>query len=125
MDITNDRTMLRRARIMIPSQYHLDIQDLCKINKESSGKDGMGDLAERIIHPSYKELKNKFPKNEHDYWEWKPMSEMHLHYAALDRHMSDELYHRIIDMKTGLLRGIYQEELCPRCKAATNAERLK
>ena len=84
----------------------------------------MGDLAARIIHPSYEELKNKFPKDAHNYWEWKPMSDMHLHYAALDGHMSYELYRRIIDMKIGLLRGIYQEEFCPRWKAA-NADREK
>ena len=123
MDTNNDKTMLLRARIKIPDECHVDIQDLYMI-KDPPQKDGMGDLAERIIHPSYKELKNKFDKAEHDYWEWKPMTEMRLHYVALDGYMSYELYRRIIDMKIGLLRGIYQEEFCPRCKAA-NADREK
>ena len=123
MDTNNDKTTLLRARIKIPDECHVDIQDLYRI-KDLPQKDGMGDLAEMIIHPSYKELKNKFDKAEHDYWEWKPMTEMRLHYAALDGYMSYELYRRIIDMKAGILRGNYQEELCPRCKAA-NAERLK
>jgi hypothetical protein len=52
----------------------------------------MADLAAAIIDPSYKNMKKSFPKEKHQYWEWKPLSPLHLEYAAKDGYVSYELY---------------------------------
>jgi hypothetical protein len=56
--------------------YHVDIQDIFK------SRVGMADLAEAIIDGSYKNMKMKFSSDKHDLWEIKPLSKMHLEYAA-------------------------------------------
>ena len=89
VDITNDTIMLSRALIKIPEGHHIDIQNLYKI-KSYPAKDGMGDLAAEIIDKSYEKLK-KLKRLDHDYWEWKPMSQVRLEYAARDAYMAYEL----------------------------------
>lgn len=110
--------MLRRALITIPDQYHVDIQDMFRI-KGGRDRDGMGDLAKTIIDSSYEEIKGKFPKDNHNYWEWKPLDPANLKYAAIDGYVSYELYRRILDMKKGL-RVRLDAEPCHRCRASSS-----
>ena len=77
----------------------------------------MADLAEAIINPSYNTMKTSFPKEKHDYWEWKLLSPLHLEYAAKDGYVIYELYRKILTLKDRL-RPTWQEMLCPRCKNA-------
>ena len=72
----------------------------------------MADLAEAIIDPSYKTMKTSFPNNKHDYLEWKPLSPVHLEYAAKDGYVSYELYRRILIIKHGLRHLLEPSQLC-------------
>ena len=101
VDTRNDKTMLARACIRIPDEHHVDIQRLFCI-KGGGERDSMADLAAAIIDPSYKNMKKSFPKEKHQFWEWKPLSPIHLEYAAKDGYVSYELYHRILIIKNGL-----------------------
>ena len=122
VDITNDTIMLSRALIKIPEGHHIDIQNLYKI-KSYPAKDGMGDLAAEIIDKSYEKLK-KLKRLDHDYWEWKPMSQVRLEYAARDAYMAYELYSKLITMKDGMVKaGFFARELCPGCKLAQEKKR--
>ncbi|XP_073358284.1 uncharacterized protein [Aegilops tauschii subsp. strangulata] len=76
-DTRNDKTMLARACIKIPDEHHVDIQRLFCI-KGGGERDSMADLAAAIIDPSYKNMKKSFPKEKHLFWEWKPLSPIHL-----------------------------------------------
>jgi hypothetical protein len=99
VDIRHDRTVLARASIVIPPCHHIDIQDLYQTGKTLSngliGRDGMALMASEIIDSSYAHMKGKLTNTDHFYWEWKPLPEINLHYAAVDGYVSYELYSRI------------------------------
>ncbi|XP_071683488.1 uncharacterized protein [Lolium perenne] len=80
VDTRNDKVMLSRPKIYIPELYNIDIQDIFK------SRVGMADLKEAIIDGSYKNMKTKFSSDKDDLWETKPLSPMHLEYAAKDVH---------------------------------------
>jgi hypothetical protein len=109
--------MLLRESISIPAEYHVDLQDVFKI-EERGVRAGMGYLAAAIIDPSYKEMKNECTSDMHHNWH-KPLSPKHLEYAAKDGYVSYEMYNRILTMKEGLGLGVptLNDRLCPRCKS--------
>ena len=106
--------MLARAWIKIPDEHHVDIQRLFCI-KGGGERDSMADLAAAIIDPSYKNMKKSFPKEKHQFWEWKPLSPIHLEYAAKDGYVSYELYRRILIIKNGL-RHLHQQPMKERLR---------
>ena len=115
VDIRIDKIMLGRAWISIPYEHHVDIQKQFRI-KGGGERDSMADLAAAIIDPLYKNMKKSFPKEKHQYWEWKPLSPLHLEYAAKVGYVSYELYHRILIIKDGLrhlLQTPVRERICP------------
>ena len=114
VDTRNDKTMLARAWIKIPDERHVDIQRLFCI-KGGGERDSMADLAAAIIDPSYKNMKKSFPKEKHQFWEWKPLSPIHLEYAAKDGYVSYELYRRILIIKNGL-RHLHQQPMKERLR---------
>ena len=66
----------------------------------------MASLATTLIDPSYALMKNDFKgatdrdrRIGHDYWEYKPLSQMNLRYAAIDGWVSYELYHKLMVMQ--------------------------
>ena len=72
VDIRQDRIMLGHVNIIIPEQFHIDIQDLFKSEDRFEytppyDKDGMGSLAATIIDRARGKLKNDFPCNGHHY----------------------------------------------------------
>ena len=117
VDTRGDNILLAHAWIRIPNKHHVDIQKQFYI-KGGGERDSMGDLAVAIIDPPNKNMKKSFPRDKHQYWEWKPLSPLHLEYAAKDRYVSYELYRRILIIKDGLrhlLQPPLREQLCP-CK---------
>ncbi|KAM0850176.1 hypothetical protein ACQ4PT_053252 [Festuca glaucescens] len=101
VDTSGDKRVLGLAGIKILDEYHVDIQDVFKIDSGYDIRDAMGKLVEVIINESYMTMKDKFPKDRHNYWEWKPLEKINLHYAAIDGYVSYELYRRIKDLKHG------------------------
>ena len=81
----------------------------------------MADLAAAIIDPSYKNMKKSFPKEKHQFWEWKPLSPIHLEYAAKDGYVSYELYSRILIIKNGL-RHLHQQPMKERLRPCKNKD---
>ena len=77
---------------------------------------GMDTLAGNVIDSSYLEMKSGFPSDLHNYWEWKPMDQASLNYAAVDGYVSYELYRRIRDMKNSL-GPTWLEMIRPWCKS--------
>ena len=117
--------MLARANIIIPEEFHVDIQDLFKSEEKFDytppyDRDGMGFLATSIIDIACGKLKNDFPLNGHQFWEKKPLSALHIEYAARDGYYSYDLYRRILIVKDGLSRGARKAEIVA-AKAAAAA----
>ena len=108
MDTRGDKTVLHNDWILILDEHHVHIQREFRI-KGGGKRDSMADLAEAIIDPSYNTMKTSYPKEKHDYWEWKPLSPLHLEYAAKDGYVSYELYHRILIIKHGLRHLSYHQ----------------
>ncbi|XP_071685323.1 uncharacterized protein [Lolium perenne] len=57
---------------------------------------GMATMASELIHPKYAGMKEKFVTDYdkfegHNYWEWKPLSDMNLEYASIDGYVAYEL----------------------------------
>ncbi|KAK1663127.1 hypothetical protein QYE76_016025 [Lolium multiflorum] len=93
VDIRNDRIAMQRSwNIEIPIQYHIDLQDLFKLERDRTG---MADMAAGLIDMSYKGMKKEFPSVQHKFWEKNPLDEINLEYAARDGFVAYELY-RII-----------------------------
>ena len=104
VDISKDTTILKDEWLPIPHPYHLDLQKIYKI--EGRKKAGMATLAATLIDQSYALMKDDFKGAEdrdrrigHDFWEYKPLSEMNLRYAAIDGWVSYELYHKLMVMQ--------------------------
>ena len=118
--------MLARANIIIPEEFHVDIQDLFKSEEKFDytppyDRDGMGFLATSIIDIACGKLKNDFPLNGHQFWEKKPLSALHIEYAARDGYYSYDLYRRILIVKDGLSRGARKAEIVAAEAAAAAA----
>jgi len=110
VDKTQDFYKLDYEGIKIPAENWIDLQSLVKI-KGGRNKDGMADLASRIIDKSYGEMKKEFPSERHDYWEEEPLSDLNLEYAAKDAYVSYQLYVQIWFFLRYLV-------FCPGCKKA-------
>ena len=87
MDITKDIIVLSRVGFYIRAEYYVDIQLVYKIKGEDE-RDWMGDLATDLIDNSYSDMKKKFPLNQHNFWERKPLHEINLNYAAIDGYLT-------------------------------------
>ena len=75
-------------------EKHVDIQDMFRI--DGNPRTGMAAMAAKLIHPKYASMKEKFvtdyeKRQGHDYWEYKPLADMNLEYAATDGYVTYEL----------------------------------
>ena len=102
MDTRGDNIKLNCAGIHIPEGYHIDIQDLFK-TPGGQGRDGMGDMASKIIDSEYVDMKDRFPSEGHKRWEFMPLPKVNQNYAAIDGYLSFELYRRIKTINDGQL----------------------
>ena len=128
IDTRGDKRVLAAADIFIPDQYHVDIQELIKLDSRPNFRDGMGKLAKAIIDESYGDMKKKkFPSDRHHFWEEMPLAQINLYYAAVDRCVSYELLRRIIDTNNVRchLRASPRSVVCPSCKANVESTRRK
>ena len=77
----------------------------------------MAAMASKLIHPKYAGMKEKFvtdyqKRQGHGFWEYKPLSDMNLEYAATDGYVTYELG-RILTL---LIRGRqHLGTICPSC----------
>ncbi|CAM0913682.1 unnamed protein product [Alopecurus aequalis] len=99
--IRRDGIMFGRANITTPEKYHVDIQDMYKsedkfYNNPPFDRDSMEDLAVTIIDKACGSFKTDIPFRGHDFWETKPLSVLHLEYAARDGFYSYELYRQLV-----------------------------
>ncbi|KAM0865985.1 hypothetical protein ACQ4PT_042878 [Festuca glaucescens] len=95
VDIRNDKKAMKQSwNIEIPSECHIDLQDLFKLERDRTG---MADMVASLIDTTYKGMKKEFPSSQHKFWEKKPLDEINLGYAARDEFVVYERY-RIIHL---------------------------
>jgi hypothetical protein len=98
-DIRGDTKVLARAKIKIPDGNHIDIQDEWKKGtitwNGEIARDGMACIAAEVIDISYLNMKSRFGGEDHLHWEWKPLREGSLNYAAIDGYLSYNIYARV------------------------------
>ena len=121
VDTRGDKTVLGNDWILIPDEHHVNIQREFRI-KGGGKRDSMSDLAKAIIDPSYNTMKTSFPKEKHDYWEWKPLSLSHLVYAAKDGFVCYGFYRRILIIKHGLRHLLEPSQVCERLRPRENID---
>jgi hypothetical protein len=116
--------MMAKEGIFIPSEYHVDIQDMFKT--DPNYRDGLAKLGGVIIDDSYKKMMN-CPSGMHDKWAWKPIAMSSLRYAALDGYVSYQLYNRLITIREGLRLGrpILNDKLYVQSKGGKTYKWLK
>ena len=78
VDIRGDRDVMMTAwpRFFIPPKFHVDIQDLFRV--DGVVRTGMAVLADALISNFYLRMKNDFPKERHECWEESPLEEINL-----------------------------------------------
>ena len=104
VDITNDVKALENSGIAC--QNLVDIQGQYKImGSKEHEKDSPVHLAEAIIDPYYRDMKDSCNKDKrawHSAWMEK-LDKAHVVYAAKEPYMSYDMYRRIVDMRKCLL----------------------
>ena len=104
LDITNDVKALKNYGIAC--QNLVDIQGQYKIwGSKEHEKDSLVHLAEAIIDPYYRDMKDSCNKDKrawHSAWMEK-LDKAHVVYAAKEAYMSYDMYRRIVDMRKCLL----------------------
>ena len=106
VDIRRDERVLAADWVHIPAGYHIDIQDIYKIEGAKYGRAGMAAMAGKLIHRKFFTMKDGMKDNMeerkgHSYWEWKPLLEKNLNYAILDGYVTYELCHIISIVNKG------------------------
>ena len=104
VDITNDVKALENSSIAC--QNLVDIQGQYKIwGSKEHEKDSLVHLAEAIIDPYYRDMKDSCNKDKrawHSAWMEK-LDKAHVVYAAKEAYTSYDMYRRIVDMRKSLL----------------------
>ena len=104
VDITNDVKALESSGIAC--QNLVDIQGQYKIwGSKEHEKDSLVHLAEAIIDPYYRDMKDSCNKDKrawHSAWMEK-LDKAHVVYAAKEAYTSYDMYRRIVDMRKCLL----------------------
>ena len=104
VDITNDVKALENSGIAC--QNLVDIQGQYKIwGSKEHEKDSLVHLAEAIIDPYYRDMKDSCNKDKrawHSAWMEK-LDKAHVMYTAKEEYTSYDMYRRIIDMRKCLL----------------------
>jgi ribonuclease D len=119
VDVRTDKKVLAREWMDIPPQYHIDLQDVFKIEGTPYGRAGMAAMAGKLIDKKYLKMKKEFnhdmfKREGHNYWEWKPLSDRNLAYAILDGYVTYELYRRIALVNQGQMHR-QTLAMCPCC----------
>ena len=104
MDIRTDNKLMYKEGLYIPDDKHVDIQDLFRIN--NCPRTGMAVMAAKLIHPKYAGMKDNFvsdfeKRQGHDYWDFKPLADMNLEYAATDGYVTYEIARIITLVRRG------------------------
>ena len=104
VDVTNDVKVLKNSGIAC--QNLGDIQGQYKIwGSKEHEKDSLVHLAEAIIDPYYRDMKDSCNKDKrawHSAWMEK-LDKAHVVYAAKEAYTSYDMYRRIVDMRKSLL----------------------
>ena len=104
VDITNDVKALENSGIAC--QYLIVIQGQYKIRgSKENDKDLLVHLAEAIIDPYYRDMKDSCNKDKrvcHSAWMEK-LDRAHVVYVAKEAYTSYDMYRRIVDMRKCLL----------------------
>ncbi|KAK1696532.1 hypothetical protein QYE76_013229 [Lolium multiflorum] len=94
VDIRTGHKLLYKQWLYIPPGKHLDLQDMLNIPGYGN-RDGMATMSSELIHPKYAGMKEKFVHDYdkfegHNFWEFKPLSDMNLEYASIDGYVTYE-----------------------------------
>ncbi|XBI80779.1 hypothetical protein VPH35_089838 [Triticum aestivum] len=104
VDITNDVKALENSGIACQNLVHIQGQYKIWGSKEHE-KDSLVHLAEAIIDPYYRDMKDSCNKDKrawHSDWMEK-LDKAHVVYAAKEAYTSYDMYRRIVDMRKCLL----------------------
>ena len=126
VDIRCDGKMLEQENIIIPAEFHVDLQDLFKTRQKYEApapydRDGMSDLAGKIIDITCSRIKDNFPSNGHDKWEEERLPAVNLEYAARDAYFSYDMYKRMVTIREGMLRAARKAEATAAAEAQAAA----
>lgn len=113
VDIRKDRKLLDKEWLYIPDGKHIDLQDMFML--PGRPRTGMADMAEKLIHPKYAGMKTRFvtdyeKRQGHYFWEYKPLADMNLEYAATDAYVTYELCRIVTTVNQG--RGQLMTPFC-------------
>ena len=102
--IEGDKEMLRRSGLEINPDKYIDIQHKWTVPfKGRKRYHSLADVAGSVIHPFYKQMKDKIDRVEdHKLWGISPLPNYLIEYAAIDAYATYESWKRIENIKEGL-----------------------
>ncbi|XP_073362254.1 uncharacterized protein [Aegilops tauschii subsp. strangulata] len=102
--IEGDKEMLRRSGLEINPDKYIDIQRKWRVPYKGRKRfHSLADVAGSVIHPFYKQMKNKIDMVEdHKLWGISPLPNYLIEYAAIDAYATYESWKRIENIREGL-----------------------
>ncbi|XP_073358155.1 uncharacterized protein [Aegilops tauschii subsp. strangulata] len=102
--IEGDKEMLRRSGLEINPDKYIDIQRKWRVPfKGRKRYHSLADVAGNVIHPFYKQMKDKIDKVEdHKLWGISPLPNYLIEYAEIDAYATYESWKGIENIREGL-----------------------
>ncbi|XBI62374.1 hypothetical protein VPH35_043001 [Triticum aestivum] len=101
--IEGDKEMLRSSGLEINPDKYIDIQRKWRVPFKYIDNHSLADVAGSVIHPFYKQMKNKIDRVEdHKLWGISPLPNYLIEYAAIDAYATYESWKRIENIREGL-----------------------
>ncbi|XP_020163418.1 uncharacterized protein [Aegilops tauschii subsp. strangulata] len=102
--IEGDKEMLRRSGLEINHDKYIDIQRKWRVPYKGRKRfHSLADVAGSVIHPFYKQMKNKIDRVEdHKLWGISRLPNYLIEYAAIDAYATYESWKRIENIREGL-----------------------
>ncbi|XP_073363437.1 uncharacterized protein [Aegilops tauschii subsp. strangulata] len=102
--IDGDKEMLRSSGLEINPDKYIDIQRKWRVPfKGRKRYHSLVDVAGSVIHPFYKQMKDKIDRVEdHKLWGISPLPNYLIEYAAIDAYATYESWKRIENIREGL-----------------------
>ena len=102
--IEGDKEMLRSSGLEINPDKYIDIQRKWRVPfKGRKRYHSLADVAGSVIHPFYKQMKDKIDRVEdHKLWGISPLPNYLIEYATVDAYATYESWKRIENIREGL-----------------------
>ncbi|KAE8790905.1 hypothetical protein D1007_34719 [Hordeum vulgare] len=110
-DIARDKWILKKSGLEIDPNIFIDMQSKWRLPYTKKPYDSLADVACIVVHPLYKNMKNKITnKEDHKLWGIAPLPDYLMEYAIEDAYATYDCWKKIGMIKKDLSRLKYEKQ---------------